>query len=349
MAKTDNLGDFLTDVANAIRTKKGTSGTINAQDFSDEIASIPSGGGGGFTGHYDSVGLASIGWSNDEIQYYQDNGVQWDEEYDDVFKLTTSELAGDDSSTTRFLPKNTTKLFFQSYEHLIAIPKINTSSVTDSFNAMFNNCYSLITIPELGTSSVTTFRYSFNCCYSLKNIPNLDASNCKDFDYAFRDCYSLTTIPELDTSSVTTFTNAFDSCVSLKVVPQLNTGSSIKFSAMFNNCKALITVPELDASSCKDFSNMFLGCNSLMNFGGLKNVGQAFSTSVSAGYYKYTLNFDSSYKLSHDSLMNIINNLYDIASKGVPRQILQLGSTNYNKLTSEEIAIATNKGWNVTA
>lgn len=43
MAKTNNLTDFLTDLANAIRTKKGTSGTINPQDFSSEIASIPTG------------------------------------------------------------------------------------------------------------------------------------------------------------------------------------------------------------------------------------------------------------------------------------------------------------------
>ena len=40
MAKNNNLTDFLTDVANAIRTKKGTTGTINPQNFSSEIASI---------------------------------------------------------------------------------------------------------------------------------------------------------------------------------------------------------------------------------------------------------------------------------------------------------------------
>ena len=40
MAKTNNLSDFLTDIANSIRTKKGTTGTINAQNFSSEIASI---------------------------------------------------------------------------------------------------------------------------------------------------------------------------------------------------------------------------------------------------------------------------------------------------------------------
>ena len=45
MAKNDNLTDFLTDVANAIRTKKGTTNLINPQDFSSEIESIETGGG----------------------------------------------------------------------------------------------------------------------------------------------------------------------------------------------------------------------------------------------------------------------------------------------------------------
>lgn len=46
MAKNDNLSDFMTDIADAIRAKKGTSEPINAQDFSTEIASIQTGGGG---------------------------------------------------------------------------------------------------------------------------------------------------------------------------------------------------------------------------------------------------------------------------------------------------------------
>lgn len=36
-----------------------------------------------------------------------------------------------------------------------------------------------------------------------------------------------------------------------------------------------------------------------------------------------------------------------ILVKGVKPQTLQLGNTNKAKLTAEEIAIATNKGWNV--
>ena len=47
MAKNNNLTDYLTDLADAIRAKKGSSDPINPQNFSDEIASIETGGGGG--------------------------------------------------------------------------------------------------------------------------------------------------------------------------------------------------------------------------------------------------------------------------------------------------------------
>lgn len=40
MAKNNNLKDFLTDVADAIREKKGTTEKINPQDFSSEIKGI---------------------------------------------------------------------------------------------------------------------------------------------------------------------------------------------------------------------------------------------------------------------------------------------------------------------
>lgn len=50
MGKDNNLHDFLSDVANAIREKKGTTAPINAQDFASEIASIEIGGGSGEAG-----------------------------------------------------------------------------------------------------------------------------------------------------------------------------------------------------------------------------------------------------------------------------------------------------------
>lgn len=43
MSKQNNLTDFLTDVADAIRTKKGTTDLINPQNFSAEIAALSGG------------------------------------------------------------------------------------------------------------------------------------------------------------------------------------------------------------------------------------------------------------------------------------------------------------------
>lgn len=40
MARTDNLTNFLTDVADAIRGKKGTTGIIQASNFDTEISNI---------------------------------------------------------------------------------------------------------------------------------------------------------------------------------------------------------------------------------------------------------------------------------------------------------------------
>lgn len=45
MARTDSLGNYLTDVATAIKEKKGDSTPILASDFDTEIANLPSGGG----------------------------------------------------------------------------------------------------------------------------------------------------------------------------------------------------------------------------------------------------------------------------------------------------------------
>ena len=45
MAKTDNLTDYLIDLADGIRAKKGTTEPINPQDFRAEIESIEGGGG----------------------------------------------------------------------------------------------------------------------------------------------------------------------------------------------------------------------------------------------------------------------------------------------------------------
>lgn len=53
MARTDTLPHFLTDVADAIREKTGSSDTIQASSFDTAIEDIPSGGGVDITEYID--------------------------------------------------------------------------------------------------------------------------------------------------------------------------------------------------------------------------------------------------------------------------------------------------------
>ena len=424
MARTDTLGNFLTDVAAAIREKKGTTDTILASNFDTEIASIEGGGTEPmFTGSYDRQGLKQIGWTDEEINYYNQKGVQWNASEDEYFKLTQTELAGDDSKNTRFLPKNSTKTSFDNYYKLLAIPQLDTSNVSN-MNRMFYNCYSLTTIPQLDTSNVTTMFDMFSYCYSLTTIPQLNTSKVTNMNDMFNRCVSLKTIPQLDTSKVTATGNMFNGCVSLKTIPQLDTSNITNMNNMFYNCYSLKTIPELDTSkaiymssmfggcysltripqlntnnvtttanmfyncqnlsnipqldtskvtnmsymfyNCQNLSNipqldtsnvtninsMFYNCYSLTTLGGLLNLGQAYDTSKSANYNNYKLDLSKSTKLTEQSLINVLTNLYDIKTKGCNTQQVVLGSTNLAKLTSEEgqfaLSSATEKGWSIS-
>ena len=163
------------------------------------------------------------------------------------------------------------------------------------------------------------------------------------YDYAFD------TTPELiGAEKLTSAMQMFYSSNYLKYVQGFDTSNVTSMYSMFQYCQSLVTVPKLNASKVVMVSNMFGNCNNLTNLGGLENLGQAYDTTKSANYSSYTLDLSGSNKLTHDSLMNVINNLYDIKSKGCNPQSLVLGSTNLAKLSSEEVAIATEKGWNVS-
>lgn len=303
MAKTDNLTDFLTDIADAIREKKGTTEKINPQDFSSEIASIESGGSSKpqWTGHADAEGLRAIGWTDEDIAYYQANGVNWNAE-DDKYHLVSDDnkalygvLTAANILTYKnrivYLPKidtsgkssikftdcaclvaipvldtssfTTMGSMFYGCSSLIAIPPLNTSAVKN-MSAMFSGCCSLVYVPPLDTSNVTTINNMFYGCYSLVTIPPLNTSKATTMARMFYNCYNLVTIPPLDTSSVTTMSNMFYGCSSLTTIPMLDTSKVTTMTYMFNNCFSLISIPPINTASVTDMTYMFRGCYSLV-------------------------------------------------------------------------------------
>ena len=258
MAKTDNLKDFLTDLADAIREKTGESSPINPQDFSSKIKSISGGGSSKptYTGHADVAGLKAIGWTDDDIAYYQENGVNWNEEEDHLH------LVSDDNKELYGL---LTANNIQTYkDRIVYLPKIDTSSKT-SMRSMFSNCSSLVSIPQLDTANVTSMSSMFSGCYSLVSIPQLDTADVKDMSNMFNGCYSLVSIPQLDTSSVTNMNSMFSNCYSLVSIPQLDTSSVTNMNSMFSGCSSLVSIPQLDTANVTSMSSMFSGCYSLVS------------------------------------------------------------------------------------
>lgn len=128
-----------------------------------------SGGGSSkpkWTGHADAEGLKAIGWTDEDIAYYQENGVNWNEEADEYHKVTD-----DNKALYGVLTANN----ISSYkDRIVYLPKIDTSGVTSMSN-MFYYCYSLTTIPQLDTSGVTNMSYMFYNCSSLTtaNLKNV--------------------------------------------------------------------------------------------------------------------------------------------------------------------------------
>lgn len=212
-------------------------------------------------------------------------------------------------------------------------PKLGTKTITSNgtYKAIDDSLdgYSEV---EVATSGVDINEYydltkktSGSMITRIIKVPLVDTSDYTAFNNFFSDLSGLLEIPPIDTSNGESFYNFFYLCISLNKIPLLDFSKATRVDTVFNTGGYYIYVEEI---------------------GGFKNLGKAYRTNVSENYPEYKFNM-SNVETSHESLMNTINNLYDIKTKGVKPQQFMLGSKNLAKLTAEEIAIATSKGWTV--
>ena len=138
----------------------------------------------------------------------------------------------------------------------------------------------------------------------------------------------------IDTSN-SAYIDNFYAQSSVTHVPELSAKKAYSCSGIFNSCTNLVSVRKL---ICKEdgslsFWNAFAGCANLeyIRFEGKIGKDPALS---------------SCQKLSHDSLMSVLGALMDYsADTSGTSWVCTLGTTNLGKLTDEEKAIATEKGW----
>ena len=230
---------------------------------------------------------------------------------------------------------------------LKSVPLIDLSKTTSMYN-MFVGCSSLKTIPSLDTSHITNMMRTFADCSRLESISQLDTSNVTDMSSCFNSCSSLKTIPLLNTSKVTTMNSMFQYAQGLETIPQIDMSNVEDVRSMFYLCSRLKSLPKLNWQKVNNIYTTFQNCGQLVDLGGFENLGMAYEINKDANYSFYALKFQQSYNLTHDSLMNVINNLYDIKTKGVKPQQLVFGSGNLEKLTEEERNIAVSKGWTLS-
>lgn len=215
--------------------------------------------------------------------------------------------------------------------------KVNTSAVI-SMGKMFSGCRSLVEadVSDWNTGSVTSMLSAFSGCLSLKffDVSDWDVSSVTNMSYMLSDCNSLT---ELDLSGwdTTALTNA---------------------SSMFAGSKGLkaVDISGWDTTAITTMKEAFLSCMALqtlnadgVDLSGLaSNVPVLSPTMMLREYYPFIISIDQNFQnntcLSVASLLRIIDSLPAVEST----KTLTLG-TNKLKLTADQIAVATAKGWTV--
>lgn len=311
MGKDNNLHDYLSDIADAIREKKDSTGSINAQDFSTEIRDIPI---SIWTGHADIEGLKAIGWDDEDIAYYQRYGVNWNEEDDQYHKVSE-----DNKTLYGVLTVQNYKEYKDRIEYL---PKLDFSRETTAVRAFeeFNN---LIAVPHLDFSNTSYLIEAFYNCSLLTCIPPFKAKITKDFNRIFYNCSSLCKLPYFNISSNAELRidATYYGCRQITSIPQdvLKITGSAEY--LFGNCENLYKTPILKFVNVINTNRTFNSCKNLRY---AMIEGLAISVSLS-----------DARSLSKESLIYIINN--ESATSAIT---ITLHSAAYARLSTDPDIVA---------
>lgn len=200
---------------------------------------------------------------------------------------------------------------------------------------MFYNCYGLKEISFIGNEKISGMREMFYNCKSLKNIINLDTSKSTTCYRAFGSCGNLEEIT-VDFSAITDSSSGlnytFNGCSKLKKVNILSDsiGNAKNLGNLFGFCTLLEEVPAWDIKNVTNLSDIVSSCWNLKRVH-LKNIGANLTIPTST----QVDNFD------REAMIEVMNNLQTVTTT----KKLTFGSARLAKLTDEDKAIATNKGW----
>lgn len=219
---------------------------------------------------------------------------------------------------------------------------------------MFMGCESLLQVPTMQRAGyAATWTSAFEGCTSLVDTamtydisPDSYTPGDIKLSRCFYNCKSLTVAPVVSANGRNTHTDyMYYNCTSL-TTPFQWYNNCVNAEYMYYNCTSLtkMTGSSINLNNCENVRYMFGGCSKLTNIGTYSNA-----TFTNLGMVENLVGTDTMFyncsALTYATLVSIIDGLYDRATAGYPVLTLTLGNTNIVKLSEDEIAIATNKGW----
>lgn len=213
----------------------------------------------------------------------------------------------------------TTDLIFYECNKLISVPDIGEMPNLWLCNSMFGNCASLLTAPMMSFGRCNSIGGMFNGCNSLQTIPHYDTTFIEGFDWFLASCKSLKTIPPLDMINATNLEGFLCGDINLESLPKLN------FSKVEN-------------------INLFFGypydteLEKLTDLGGFEGLKVDWNDNGG---------LDRCPNLTHQSIMNVIDNLadlFELYGGDVVRE-LKIHPKTMALLSEDDINVATNKNW----
>ena len=258
-----------------------------------------------------------------------------------------------------------TELFYQGRRTDYMYELLKLCDKSSGAKNMFQYAFDLtsLDLSNLDTSNFDTMWNMFGNCTNLTSVDlsNFNTSNVTNMSSLFNSDKNLISIDlsSFDTSKVTDMNSMFSQCENLESVnlSSFDTSNVTRMNDMFRRCDNLteLDLSNFDMSKVIDIDSMLGYIYNMPVLKSFRNLGKGY-TEQTVNYSKYSLNLSTLRELTKESLLDVINNglydlnlTYDVANGGtLYTQNLKLHSSSKSKLTADEIAIATNKGWTVS-
>jgi surface protein len=215
---------------------------------------------------------------------------------------------------------------------------------------IFDSCLNLtdIEMPNFSTESATNMQYMFRNCYSLQDIDlsGFDTENVTNMQGMFESCSSLRHIDVsgFDTRKVTNMRRMFGyTALSELDLSSFGFGSVTNLTEFAPN-QLLVSIKFADEAEHTAHGKSWTSSNDTN-----ANTGQPLEGSlnlrniISFLHLGYSFSLRSCPQLTVDSIITVFEALQTVSET----KTVTIGNIYISKLTAEQIAIATDKGWTV--